>query len=71
MKKVIICALSAITVALALASCGSRQCNMCEKSCSDKHSYKDGEVVLCNSCYKQCFDAKTKIDADEFFADAE
>ncbi|MGN1120933.1 MAG: hypothetical protein ACI4RV_01120 [Eubacteriales bacterium] len=71
MKKAIVCLLAALSVAAVLTSCGSKQCNICEKSCSDKHSYFDGEVVICSSCYKKCFDTKTEVDADVFFADAE
>lgn len=67
MKKILLTACAAISAVLLLASCGSEQCNMCEKSCSSKHSYKDGEIVLCSSCYKKCFDDKTKVDADKFF----
>ena len=71
MKKAIACAFAALSVAAVLTSCGSKQCNMCEKSCSDKYSYKDGEIVLCSSCYKDCFDGKTKVDADAFFGETE
>lgn len=71
MKKMIICAVATFTVLLSLASCGSKQCNMCEKSTSSKHSYKNGEIVICNSCYKKAFEGIVKLDADAFFADAE
>lgn len=67
MKKIIVSIGAALSAMLLLASCGSQTCSMCEKSCSSKHSYKDGEIVLCSSCYKKCFDGKTKVDADEFF----
>lgn len=67
MKKALFCLLAALSVAAVLTSCGSKTCNMCEKSCSNKYSYMDGEINLCSSCYKKCFDNKTKVDADAFF----
>ena len=67
MKKALVCLFAALSVAAVLTSCGSKQCNMCEKSCSNKYSYKDGEITLCSSCYKKCFDGKTKVDADAFY----
>ncbi len=69
MKKILIC-LAVLMTASVLTACGSKTCNMCEKSCSDKYSYRDGAVVLCSSCYKDCFDAKTEVDADAFFGEA-
>ncbi len=68
MKKLFICALSILALVSAFSSCGSRQCNICEESCSAKYSFKDGEVVLCGSCYKECFETKTPVVADDFFA---
>lgn len=67
MKKFIICALAAVSVAVLLSSCGSYKCNMCNEKCSDKYSYKDGEVILCKDCYKACFEEKTEIDPEVFF----
>ena len=69
MKKIILAvsvALSALTI---LSSCASFECNMCGKKCSDKYSYKDGEVILCSSCLKDCFKEKTEVDPDAFFAE--
>ena len=67
MKKIMICALGAFLLALTLCSCGAK-CNMCEKGCSSKYSYRDGEVVICSSCYEECFENKNSVDPDEFFA---
>ena len=52
MKKIIICALAALSVVSVLASCGSNRCANCYKKCSDKNSYNDGKYVICNKCEK-------------------
>ena len=65
MKKIIFAAASALLVTLALCACGSQKCNMCGKSCSSAHSYRDGKVVLCGACYKDCFKEKTEVKYDE------
>jgi hypothetical protein len=72
MKKYIVFALIVIITALTFASCGSRRCNLCDKSCSDAHSYRDGEIVICNSCYKNCFKSNLiSIDPAEIFESVE
>lgn len=67
MKKIISIATLAVLTITMLASCGSAKCNMCEKSCSTKYSFKDGEVVLCKDCYKDCFEDKIEMDPETFF----
>ena len=69
MKKLLTIAAAVLCVAATLTSCGSKQCNMCKKSCSDKYSYRNGEVVLCGSCYKKCFDNYAEVDPDVFFGE--
>lgn len=69
MKKLLLTAIMALAALSILSSCASFECNMCGKNCSDKYSYKDGEVVLCSSCYKDCFKEKTEVNPDSFFED--
>ena len=68
MKKILVFAALAVSAVTLLTACGSKQCNLCEKSCSAKYSYLDGKIVICNSCYKECFEEKTDVDPDDFFA---
>ena len=69
MKKIIICMLAAISVAMVLTSCGNLNCSVCYDKCSDKHSFKDGEVVLCNNCYDALFKDTVESEPDVFFAE--
>ena len=45
MKKIIICALAALSVSAVLTSCGNYRCSVCYDKCSDSNSYKDGEYI--------------------------
>lgn len=69
MKKIIICALATISVALMLSSCGNLNCSVCYDKCSDKHSFNDGEYVLCNDCYNALFKDTVESEPETFFAE--
>ena len=69
MKKLILFLAFVICTLSVLVSCSGKTCNACNKSCSDKHSYKDGEVILCDDCYKDFFKTKTEVEPEDFFAE--
>lgn len=71
MKKIIICALAALSVMTVLASCGGSRCSVCHDKCSTKNSYKDGEYVLCGDCQKKLFKETVESEPEVFFAEAE
>lgn len=71
MKKIIICALTALSVMTVLASCGSNRCSVCYDKCSAKNSYHDGEYILCGDCQKELFKETVESEPEVFFAESE
>jgi len=69
MKKIIICALAALSVSAVLTSCGNYRCSVCYDNCSDSNSYKDGEYILCNDCKKDLFKDTVESDPANFFGE--
>ena len=70
MKKIIICALAALSVSAVLTSCGGNyRCSVCYDKCSDSNSYKDGEYILCNDCKKDLFKDTVESDPANFFGE--
>ena len=66
MKKIILSIITVMSLAFMLCSCAGNVCNICDKKCSDKHSYRDGQVIICNECYKDLFEEKAEVDPSSF-----